>query len=180
MLTPALSYKASAILLCSTSLRATAARAFARPGSHYHIDLSTFRSLRQKLENQLRGLVGLRQHRDARLLQHLRLRQFGRFGREVRILNGAARRGQVLARRLKIADRRREAVLDGAQLTLERTDRGQRRVDGGYGRVRTGYRQHTGIGQGCVAQGDRTGRKAEIRGARTADCYVAGSRQRDG
>src|SRR5258707_13687587 len=95
MLTPTLTYKGSAVLLRSTSLRATAARALVRPGSIYHIELSTFRPLRQKLENQLRFLVGLRQHRDTRLLQHLRLVQFGRFGREGRILTCVARRGLV-------------------------------------------------------------------------------------
>src|SRR5258708_38294361 len=101
MLTPALTYKGSAILLCSTSLRATAARAFARPSSNYHIELSTFRPLRQKLENQLRGLVGLRQHRDTRLLHHIGLRQLGRFGREVSTQTKDARRGQALSCRLQ-------------------------------------------------------------------------------
>ena len=55
------------------------------------------RLLLQKLEDQLRLLVGLRQHRDTRLFQHLSLGQIRRFLREVRILNGAARLGQVLA-----------------------------------------------------------------------------------
>src|ERR1700730_12782477 len=49
-----------------------------------------YRLLLQKLENQLRLLIGLRQDRNTRLLQHVGLGQFGRLGREVRILNGAA------------------------------------------------------------------------------------------
>src|ERR1700735_261908 len=101
---------------------------------------SNYRLLLQKLEDQLRLLVGLRQHRDTGLFQHLGLGQIRRFLREVRILNGAARLGQVLAGRLKFAHRRREAVLDGAQLALEAADRRQCRIDRRYRGVRTGNR----------------------------------------
>ena len=65
-----------------------------------HLAITRYRLLLQKLEDQLRLLVGLRQHRDTRLFQHLGLGQVRRFLREVRILNGAARLGQVLARGL--------------------------------------------------------------------------------
>src|ERR1700727_1995171 len=62
---------------------------------------SAYRLLLQKLEDQLRLLIGLRQHGDTGLFQHLRLRQARRFLREVRIFDGAARLGQVLARGLQ-------------------------------------------------------------------------------
>jgi hypothetical protein len=60
-------------------------------------EIDQYRLLLQKLEDQLRLLVGLCQHRDTRLFQHLGLSQIRRFLREVRILNGAARLRQVLA-----------------------------------------------------------------------------------
>jgi hypothetical protein len=58
--------------------------------------LLSYRPLGQKLENQLRLLVRLGQNRDTGLFQHLRLGQIRGFRRKVRILNGAARLGQVL------------------------------------------------------------------------------------
>ena len=81
--------------------------------------LRSYRLLLQKLENQLGLLVGLRQHRDTGLFQHLRLGQVRRFRRKVGILNGAARLRQVLCSGLQVTDRGREAILDGAQLALE-------------------------------------------------------------
>ena len=63
----------------------------------YRLSLK-YRPLLQKLEDQLGLLVGLRQHRDTRLFQHLGLGQIRRFRRKVRILNGAARLRQVLRR----------------------------------------------------------------------------------
>ena len=78
------------VLLTRRSLPATAARVLAHPGGVYSLTLLRYRLLLQKLENQLRLLIGLRQDRDAGLLQHVGLGQFGRFGRKVRILNRAA------------------------------------------------------------------------------------------
>src|SRR5882757_10518483 len=87
-----------------------------------------YRQLLQKLENQLGLLVGLRQHRDTGLFQHLGLGQIRRFRGKVCILNGAARLAQILCSGLQVTDRGREAILDRAQLALERADRLQRRV----------------------------------------------------
>src|ERR1700722_18711047 len=81
------------------------------------------RLLLQQLENQLGLLVGLRQHRNTGLFQHLSLSQVRRFRGKVGVLNGAARLSQVLCSGLQVADRGREAVLDGAQLALETRDR---------------------------------------------------------
>ena len=149
-----------------------------------------YRLLRQKLEDQLRLLVGLRQHRDARLFQHLGLRQVRRFRGKVRILNGAARLRQVLRGRGQIAYRRREAILDGAQLALESADRGQCRIDGGDGAVGTGHREYVLIGQGrscaarhCAETSRHTGDKAQGRRAATsahiAECHRLGIRHGD-
>src|SRR5579872_3984646 len=112
----------------------------ARPLSVEPWDFSTspsYRLLGQKLENQLGLLVGLRQDRDTGLFQHLRLGQIRGFRRKVRILNGAARLRQVLCSGLQVTDRRREAILDGAQLALEGRHCRQGRIDGGDGAVGT-------------------------------------------
>ena len=66
---------------------------------------------------------------DARLLQDLRAGQSRRLGREVRVLNAAARGRKVLADRGQVRNRRLEAVLDRAERAAQAADRGQRRVD---------------------------------------------------
>src|SRR5580704_11952787 len=109
--------------------------------------LLSYRLLRQKLENQLRLLVGLRQDRDTGLFQHLRLGQVRRFRGKVGILNGAARLSQVLCSGLQVTDRGREAILDGAELALETRDRLQGRVDRLDGRIGTGHGEHVVPGQ---------------------------------
>jgi hypothetical protein len=80
-----------------STLVKTAARILAGSGPWF-LSCLNCRQLLQKLEDQLGLLVGLRQHRDTRLFQHLRLRQVGRFRCEVGILNGAARLREVLSR----------------------------------------------------------------------------------
>src|SRR5450631_4792471 len=133
---------------CSfASLRPKPGRLRARAVDFLDHSKTIYRLLLQKLENQLGLLVGLRQHRDAGLLQYVGLGQLGRFGREVRILNRAARLRQVLHRRLQVLHGRGEAVLNRTQLTLQLTDRREGRVDGIDGVVRTRDRQHVRIGQ---------------------------------
>ena len=65
----------------------------------------------------------------------------------------------------QVADRRREAVLDGAQLALESADRCQGRVDRGDRGVGARHRQHVLVGKRGVAQGDRlaAGGEADVR-----------------
>ena len=79
------------------SSKTTARPLSVEPWDFFDLPFS-YRLLLQQLEDQLGLLVGLRQHRDTRLFQHLRLRQVGRFRREVGILNGAARLREVLSR----------------------------------------------------------------------------------
>src|SRR5690242_19884596 len=109
--------------------------------------------LLQQLQHALRGGVGLRQHRDTGLLQDVRAGHVGRLGREVGVLDLAARRVEVLRDGLQVGDGRVEAVLHRAQVAADRADRLQGRVDAVDRVVRTGHGLHVRRGQ--VARGGR-------------------------
>src|SRR5579883_1876792 len=74
------------------------------------------RRLAEQLEDGLRRLVRLGQHRGARLLEDLLVGELDHHRRHVRVLDLGFRRRQVLAGRVQVVDRVLETVLVGAEV----------------------------------------------------------------
>jgi hypothetical protein len=70
----------------------------------------------------LRYLVGFRQHGVARLLDNLRFRHVGHFGRIVGVLNTGLRFRQVGGGVVQVGDRRIQTVLNGTEGGAEFVD----------------------------------------------------------
>src|SRR3546814_15862096 len=84
----------------------------------------------QQRQDVLLALVRLGEHRGRCLRQDLRLGEVGRLGREVRILDAAARIGQVRGVRRQVVDHRgqdRKSVVEGKSVSV-RVDLGGRRI----------------------------------------------------
>ena len=90
----------------------------------------------EQLEDRLRGLVGLSQHRDAGLLQDLVAAELRHFLGHVGIANAALRRGQVLRGHTEVLDGVLEAVLDRTEARAVRGDAIDRTVQRGDRSVR--------------------------------------------
>src|SRR3954463_11673674 len=86
-------------------------------------------ALAEERQNARAGLVSLRQHRSAGLLQDLELREVDHLGGHVHVADTALGRGQVLLVDGRVLERVPEAVLDRAERRALRRHNIDRVVD---------------------------------------------------
>src|SRR3954451_12706686 len=85
--------------------------------------------LAEERQNARAGLVRLRQHRSAGLLQDLELREVDHFTGHVHVADTALRGGEVLLVDRRVLERVAETVLHRPELRALSGDRVDRRVD---------------------------------------------------
>src|SRR3954471_9001022 len=117
-------------------------------------------ALAQERENALRGLVGLREHARAGLLQDLELGEVDHLRGHVHVADPALGRHQVLLVGREVVEAMLEAVLDGAAVrTLARhvADRGVEVGEADRGEPARTDRQRENLAQatGCQRAGER-------------------------